>query len=253
MTATWQPPTELARSRPRFVVLTGAGQTTVAFVVALLLGALAAGLGLYLAAERARGRRESVERNGVIADAEVVELLETRRKEKRYTVVYRYNAGTRAYDGRARVGRAYWRALQVGSRIPVRYLPGAPEESWIRGREPKGVPYWVVPLGPAGLVLAAWALAWRLRRQRELLSEGRPALARVTHSKKVVHQHGHLYRVYYQFQMLSGATRTGQFDVSRKPPPAGATLTIVYDPDDPDRQARYPLSLVRVGYAPLLH
>ena len=247
MTETWQPPPELARMRPRYVRLTRAGRATVVLAVLLLAGALAAGVGLYLAAERARARREALERDGMIAEAEVVKLLQTRHKEQRYTVVYRYHAGASAYDGRSQVDRAYWRGLQVGSHVPVRYLPSAPEESWIGGREPKGLPFWVVPLVPAGLALTAWAIAYRLRRQRDLLSEGRPALARVTHSKKVAHQHGHVYRVYYQFRMLSGAARAGQCDVSRKPPPAGATLTIVYDPDDPGRQARYPMSLVRVG------
>ena len=88
----------------------------------------------------------------------------------------------------------------------------------------------------------AWGIGW----QRRLLAEGRPALARVTGSKRVVAGHGGHHHVQYEFRILSGAKRAGACDVRRNPPSPGATLVILYDSDEPRRQARYPLSLVRL-------
>jgi hypothetical protein len=214
-------------------------------VAGLVLSAVVGGAWLSVVSGRDRARRQVLEREGVFTEARVVELTRTRGGEARYFVVYDYGVEGRYFRRQQRIQRREWSRLQRGMRFPVRYLPSSPDIAWMRGHEPRGVPMWVVPLVSAGVALGAWAIGYSLRRQWRLLSEGRPALARVTHSKKISRGEHHVHRVYYEFQVMSGATRTGHFDVGKNPPAADTTVTIVYDPDEPERQARYPLSLVR--------
>jgi len=241
----WQLPPELARARPRPVRLNAAGKLAAAGVVALLTGALAGGVWLYILASRDHVRRALLQDQGSFAQAEVVELSRTRGDQARYLVHYRYTAQGQAYRGRAGVRRREWQKLHVGSPLQVHYWTARPETSWLPGREPKGLPLWVVPLLPACLGLAAWPIIWSLRAQWRLLTEGRPAPARVTHSRRVSSQYGTSHRVHYEFRILSGAVCTGYYDAPNDPPPSGAVLTVVYDPDDPRRRHRYPFTLVR--------
>jgi hypothetical protein len=114
-----------------------------------------------------------------------------------------------------------------------------------RGDGPRGVPYWASPVVAIGLALSALARLYTLRRQWMLLSEGRGALARVTRSKKVRSRHGPRYVVYYEFRLMSGAVSSGHDTSTKSPPLDGTTICVVYDPDRPNRSARYPLALVR--------
>jgi len=228
-----QIPAELMRSSPRPVRLTGGGRAVATLALALAAGAAFSGPWLYaLAEDSAERRREAA----VSTTAEVVRV-----DRERFT--YSYAAAGRVYQGRAR----YRRRSPPGNGVVVHYRPSDPARSWLAGREPQGLPFWLVPVAPAGLALAALALGFALRRQRALLSEGYAALARVTEARRVrtgTHS-GSGYRVDYEFRTLSGASRSGHFDDSKKPPP-GSLLIILYDPDQPRRQARYPLSLVRI-------
>ena len=243
----WQPPAELLRSPPRLVCLTAAGQALAALTVSLLAGAFVSGIWLYVLATRDAARFQQLTSKGVSTQAEVVQLGRTRGKQARRTVTYWYAAEGQSYRGRTTLGKRDRRKFEIGSRIPVRYLPANPGWSWMHGYEPKGVPPWLVPVVALGLALAAAPIALVLRGQRRLLAEGRPALARVTQCRRV-HGGGHTRsRVHYEFRILSGATRTGSYEVEKNPPPVGSTLVVIYDREEPRRNARYPLSLVRAG------
>ena len=101
--------------------------------------------------------------------------------------------------------------------------------------------------------MAPWSplIAKALRRQRRLLEEGRPAIARVTSSRQRHGTHGHTHQhVEYEFTTLSGARRTGRFDAQRNVPVPGSTILVLYDPDEPKRQAPYPIRLYRVERVP---
>ena len=50
----------------------------------------------------------------------------------------------------------------------------------------------------------------------------------------------------YEFQLLDGTNVKGRSDV-RKVPAEGTALCVLYLPDNPRRNALYPLSLVRLG------
>lgn len=239
-------PAELRRMVPRPVRLTAAGKAVAVLALLLAAGAVAAGIGLYLAAERDRSRLEEIRREAVTAEAEIIAITRRRGRQDQVTVIYQYAAGGRTYRGGARLRRREAARLRVGERLAIGYLPSAPERSWRLGREPAGVPLWTAPAVPAGLGLSAAALLLVLRGRRRLLAEGRAAPARVIRTEKLGGKQ-RLHRVHYEFTLPSGARRSGRFDVSGAPPEPGAWLVILYDPDEPRRQGRYPFSLVRVA------
>ena len=115
------------------------------------------------------------------------------------------------------------------------------------GYQPGGAPLWLAAAAPAGLLLAVWPMAWMLQRQRRLLSEGRAVAARVVGSTRTQSQHGNVYRVEYEYRVLSGATRRVTLQASKKPPEPGATVTMIYDRDDSHKAALYPLPLAAVA------
>jgi len=241
-------PTELLHSPPRLVRLTAAGKALAGVGVTLLAGAFVGGVSLYLLAARDAARLGRIMREGVSIQAEVVQVGRTRRDgEVRRVVTYSYDAGARSYRGRTVLRRRDRRKFEIGSRIPVRYLPADPGQSWMAGYEPKGVPLWVFPVVSLGLALGAAPMALVLRAQRRLLEEGRPALARVRQCRRTQSSGHSRTRVHYEFRILSGATRTGSFEVEKNPPATGSTLTVIYHREEPRRNARYPLSLVRAA------
>ncbi|MGH8631897.1 MAG: DUF3592 domain-containing protein, partial [Burkholderiales bacterium] len=195
------------------------------------------------AAARDRDRLERFRKDGITVEAEVIELRRTRGEHPKNFVSYMYSAGGRQHSGRSAIRRSEWQQLRVGSSIRVRYLPSEPGSSWMSGYGPRGTPPWVAPLVAVSLILGACVCIYSLRRQWRLVSEGRPALARVTHSKKG--KDGH--EVHYEFAILSGAHRRGRYGPVKEPPPAGATVCIVYDRENPSHNSRYPVALVRAA------
>ncbi len=240
-------PAELLRSVPRQVAFTASGWAALAAAVLLSLGGLVAGAWLYAAAERDVALRREVANNAVSTVAEVLSVERRRGDGDKTGVAYRYTANGRDYAGRVRLSKRAGAKLQPGARIPLRYLASAPERSWLPGREPQGVEFWLVPLVALPLCAAGAVSALFLRRERQLLVYGRPALAQVTGTRKFskAQNHGHGFHVAFEFHLLSGARRTGSFDVQKNPPQAGAAAVIVYDAEHPPRHARYPLALVR--------
>lgn len=244
-------PAELLRSVPRPVSFTAAGWAALAMAVLLGFGGLLLAAWLYVAAERDVTLRREVATNSVSTVAEVTSVQRRRGDDGKTDVNYRYSAEGREYIGRARLSRRQGARFQPGAQIPVRFLASAPERSWLPGHEPRGVEFWLVPLAAVPLCAAATLLALLLRREHRLLAYGRPALAQVTGAKKFsrAHDHGQGYHVAFEFQLLSGARRTGSFDVRKSPPAAGSAAVIVYDPEHPQRNARYPLAMVRTESA----
>ncbi len=88
---------------------------------------------------------------------------------------------------------------------------------------------------------SAWLVAWSLQRQRRLLTEGRPAPGIVTRLSRTK---GGM-QVYYDFLLLSGSVAKGSSGPVSKPPGIGQTVCVLYNPDNPRRNAIYPLCLVK--------
>ncbi len=235
---------ELPTSRPRPVRLTGTGWFVAVIGMLLLAGAPVAGFWLHATAVRGRALRETIDKEAVAVTAVVSDLTQTRGKNPRYFVNYRYTASGQLHEGRANVSRTSWTKLSAGGSLTVRYLPADPGRSWLRGYEP-GIPFWVGPVAALCLAVIGIFPWYSLRRQWMLLAEGRPAQAQVTVFKKVRHQHGYHYQVSYEFRTMSGATRTGRYNAQKSPPASGTTIQVVYNPDRPEDSMPYPLALVR--------
>jgi len=246
----WTAPPELARSIPREVQLTSAGRVLAGVAVLLLAGALGGGVTLYVAATRDLERTRQRGPDAVVAEARVVATRLVRGERPRRIVTYEYVAGGEQRRGSVSFRQREWAKAEVGSRLEIRYLPSEPETSWVPGHEATGVPVWSVPLLVLPMALGALMIFHALRRDRDLLACGRPVRARVTGARRVRHSHSSGYRVQYEFTTLSGATRFGSFQKTTHPPEVDALLTILYDPDEPKRQARYPMKLVRPARPP---
>jgi hypothetical protein len=123
----------------------------------------------------------------------------------------------------------------------VRYLPSDPAVNHPRGWQEKPMPVWIPYLVAAGLAVAGWLAMRGILSQKRLLAEGRPAPALVTRHTRT--QHGKT--MHYEFVLLSGAIAKGRSGPARKPPAVGSTICVLYDPENPRRNAPYPLSLVK--------
>lgn len=243
---TFVPPPELGTSRPRDVRLTGGGRAVVVATVILFMTALGVGTVMFRMAVRQADERRAFAGDGIDTTGDVVRLWRGSDEHKQPWVSYRYSAEGRAYEGRTKIGSSKWKALQVGSTVPVRYLRSDPGQSLAAGVRPDALPLWLpFVFGGAIAVMGALCIAL-IRVQRRLLMEGRAAPAIVTAHKKVHTSHGGTHRsMTYTFPLLSGATAVGKAGTSSKPPAIGAVICVLYDPERPRRSMPYPLQLVR--------
>ncbi len=244
-TATAGIPAELQGAVPRRVRLTGGGLALAVIAIALATAAVVSAIVMSIAYDRQDRQRQLRARQTVAVQAEVVDVTLRRGEHPRRIITYRYEVDGRLHTGRVSLGERVRRDITLGTLVPIGYVASDPGESWMVGYEPKGFPLLLIPLVPIALLFAAAAMAWGLRRKWVLLSEGRAALARITGHKKVRHEKHHAYRVSYQFQTLSGATRTGSYEVGKNPPAVGTTQPIVYHRENPGWNAKYPVQLVR--------
>jgi hypothetical protein len=91
------------------------------------------------------------------------------------------------------------------------------------------------------------ALILAVRRQSNLLTSGRPAMATITTVEKKGGDHGSYWMVHYEWTTLCGAVRTGKYRHNKKiSPDVGTTIPIVYDRDNTFRHSKYPFAFVRI-------
>jgi hypothetical protein len=240
-------PAELNRSTPRQVRANASGR----MVVIAALAVLAAGLwGETVILRRASTaeRRASLFANARMVTGGDVVRVEPRRNgnNRRSRVHYQYAVAGQTYTGTTTIATSDGDRYQAGSPIAVWYLPSEPYESWLDGSSPSLTPTWPAIVIPAASVLAALSLILLVRRQLNLLSYGRPAVAVVIRVDKKRSDHGPYWRVQYEWTLLSGATRRGSYTVRRTPPDVGSEIVILYERDNPSRSSKYPLSLVRL-------
>lgn len=239
-------PPELIRSTPRETKLTSTGVVAWIFVALLGLGGIVGGTSIYAASDHWSALKAEMRTSGLTAEGTVVGLRRTSGKNPQRLVSYQYFVGDRTYENRMRLSLRRTARLSVGSPVQVRYLPRDPHIGWLKGFEPSGVPIVLLPVTVFGCGLLVSLLLWNLRRQRTLLAEGRAALATVTDVGKARKGDSRIIRVKYEFQILSGAVRTGSIDMHRNPPAVGTTIIVLYDRENPAVQTRYPLSLYRL-------
>jgi hypothetical protein len=175
----------------------------------------------------------------------VVELWRASNKEHERRMRYRFMVEGRVFTATTKVPRAIWERLKVGAPLPVQYVPADPAinhpAEWERGATPAWLPFLFGPFfGGLGILMY-----WAIRRQWRLLGEGRPAPGVVTSVKRT----DKAVIVKYEFRLLSGAVQKGRGSASSRKsfPGVGAVVCVLYDPDNPRRNALYPLQLVRMG------
>lgn len=241
----WRPPPELERGRPRPVRYTGAGIAAWIFVWLFVAGGLALGVGLYVKATNDQERNRLLASATGRAEARITRLWQRRSgKETRYLADFVFPAGPEVYSRTVRVPRGAWGRLKEGDRREVRYVESNPGISRLEGLErTTATPFWVVPLAPVLLSTIAFFIARDLMRKRRLLEDGRPAPGMVT---KLGRKTDKGRMVYYAFLTLGGSTAEGKFGPihGKSVPDVGTPLTVIYDPDDPGFNRRYPLSVV---------
>jgi hypothetical protein len=170
----WTPPEELGAARTRAVRLTGSGRAVLILAVVMVIGGVAAAIGLAAAARRGDEARRVLREQGVTTDATVTRLTRsTSGKNRTWYVEYRFTARGGEYGDREQVSRKIWESLEEGEALPVRYVPADPSNNHPVGWEDDGVPFALVFILPGVFGFVAWLLVWTVRRQIRLLTEGR--------------------------------------------------------------------------------
>ena len=241
-------PAALLRDAPRHVKVNARGAAMMVVAAALV------GIGMWGGIEL-RERAENAERHVALFSSERVltggDVIQLRKRgggnDHSITAHYRYVAHGRELAGATRLRREEREKYQVGSPVGVWYLATEPETSWLDGYSPRLEASWPATVVPLGCGIGAIALIAIVRRQSTLLTFGRPAMATITKVEKKKSDHGTYWRVHYEWTTMSGATREGKYNHSRKHAPAvGALMPIVYDRDDTFRHRRYPMTFVRL-------
>jgi hypothetical protein len=240
---TFVAPRPLTQSRPRDVELTLAGRVLVGVAVGLFAGAVIAATLLAGEARRQAENRRALVENGRTVGGDVTRLWTS--GDDRRRVEYRFVVDGRAYTGRTRVSESRRRTLSVGSPIDVRYVPANPRVHDLGGTPRGGMPVWLPIVVAAGIGLAGALCLHAIRRQRQLLTDGRIAPGIVTGHQKQKTSHGTHLSLTFEFPLLSGAVAKGKAGASSKSPAVGSVITVVYDPDRPSRNRLYPMPLVR--------
>lgn len=243
----WTVPPELSGAVPREVRLTGSGIACTVAAVAMAIGALVSAVAMSVAYVRSGEQRELRQREGVEVQAEVVEVARRGGENPRRIITYRFEADGRSYTGSARLRARDRREVGQLSLIAVGYVRSDPATNWMIGYERDRFPLFVIPIVSLSLLAGAAAIAWNVRRQWRLLSEGRVAQGRVTGHKKVFRDKRRVNRVSYEFEDLNGTTHSARFDSGKTPPPIGTRLPVVYHRDNPRWSAVYPMQFVRTA------
>ena len=243
----WTPPEGLNRSWPRPTALTGRGIAMYAMSALFVVGGVIGGV---LIARQIRGqqaqerliRAEGRETGGV-----VTRLWRGGGKSDEHRVAYRFTVDGRDRTGRATIGSGYWSSLRDGSPIAVRYLPSNPAHCYPSASPPEPTPAFVPFLFGGVFIVCGVLMPLKVRRQRHLLEDGRPAPAVVTRMRRWRTQHGAHNVVYYQFALPEGGVCKGRCNVEGKVLPKDSVICILYDPDNPRRSAPYPLCSVKLA------
>jgi hypothetical protein len=241
MTENWTPPDGLGYSSLRPVRLTGAGIAMLVLAGAMLLGAVAAGIGLGTTFRRQVKDLRLLQEQGVNTDAQITRVWRSSGKDQQHLVSYRFTVQEREYVARKGVPPRIWQTLRAGSTLSVRFLPSNPKVNHPTEWDDTPMPNWVPYLVSGELAVIAVVLAIILLKQVRLLTEGRPAPGIVTGHRRT--RNGTVIR--YEFQLMNGATVKGRSQ-SRRPPAIGSPVCVLYDPENPRRNAPYPLCLVKL-------
>jgi hypothetical protein len=241
----WTPPPGLSRSTPRPVRWSVGGIAII--VVAILMACGGVGGAIAINAQRSSrlARVEQFRENGQTAEGVVTRLWQTGSEDVQYRVAYRFTADDSPYGGQGNLSRRNWKSLKMNGPIEIRYLPANPRQNRPLNSASGVAPVWIPCLFGAILLSGSALFLLILGGRRHLLAEGKPAPAIVTRNRQVYSGEGGSHNeVCYEFPLVAGGTAKGRSN--RRPKPTGTLLCVLYDPDNPRRNAIYPTSLVKL-------
>lgn len=235
-------------SPPRPIRLSAAGMVLLSACAALVGGGVWSAVVLHERATTSARQAALFASDAVATEARIVRIQQRGSGGDRRTIVhYQYTVGRQQFRDSSELRRRDRDTYTVGAPIDIRYLAAEPSANWIDGRSPRRFPFWPAYAIPAAALFGVIGVVGIVQRQRHLLEHGRPAVATISHVDKKKSDKGSYWRVEYRWRLLSGATRTARYSHGSKHPPAvGTTMAILYDRDNPRRQHRYPLPLVRL-------
>lgn len=240
-------PPVLLKSTPRPVRVNASGALMYFGAAALMVAGIWGGINLNREAQIAARHVALFASERTLAAGTIVQLRRRGGDDDRRTLHYRYSARGRELTGSTRLRRNEHERFAVGSPVGVWYLPSEPETSWLDGHAPRPRAAWPAAAVPFGCAVGAIVLIVCVRRQANLLAYGRATTGTVTRIEKKKTDKGTFWMVHYDFQTMSGATRSGKYNHGKKNLPAiGSTIAVVYDRDNSSRHARFPMSLVTV-------
>src|SRR5688500_18616801 len=244
-------PPDLLRAIPRPVRVNAVGQMLLFGAAALLAAGAWGAIELNKRAETAARHATLFASERMLAAGDIVRLRKRGGDdEHRITAHYRYSARGREFTGETALRSDDNDVFAVGTPVGVWYLPSEPQASWLDGYVPRRHARWPATVVPLACTVAAIGLIAVVRRQANLLTHGRPAMATVTRIEKKRSDKGTIWVVHYEFTTMSGATRTGKYHHPKKHlPTVGETVPIVYDRDNTFRHSKYPMSFVTLKQA----
>ena len=157
---------------------------------------------------------------------------------------YHFSAGGQTYGGEAELSSDHWVGLSGGSPIAIRYLPSNPKVSFPSADPPTPVPPFVSLVFGGSFLLSSGLMYNMVRSARRLLEEGRAAPGVVT-GNRMMGGRNRKNQLVYQFKLQDGGVHQGR--ASRSPIPDGTRICVVYNPENPRRNAPYPFGLVKVA------
>ncbi|HEV3197511.1 MAG TPA: DUF3592 domain-containing protein [Bryobacteraceae bacterium] len=245
---TWTPPPELIGYGSREVQLSRQGIAVAVLAGILILGGVAAGIILERVGIQQSDEQSLLREQGKDADATVTKLWRANDKERRPMVAYQFEVEGRMCRRSVSVPLRVWRSLAVGAPLAVHYVPSNPARNHPSDWEESTMPLWVPLLVGAMLAGIGAVLVLVLRRQLALLSEGRPAPAVITRYSST--EDGQK-NVHYEFPLMGGGLAKGKSGPKskRRLPAIGATICVIYDRENPRRNAPYPLEMARLAKA----
>jgi hypothetical protein len=247
----WTSPPELERPLPRPVRITGLGVLGLAFCLFFM----APPAFIIVAALRDDARAASYLRQmaaeGRETDAVITRLWVSHGSKGSTTwhVAYEYDVDGRTYRSQNVIAPSHWHALRVRGRLPVGYLASDPSRVYPAADPPRRTSplLWGFVAVFTGLFAAIGVAGIAgVLRSRKLLAEGLPARGRVTSCKRMQSRSGVSYFIRYEFTVMDGTTCQGKGTV-RSQAAEGSSITVLYDPNLPRRNATYPMTMARLA------
>ena len=131
--------------------------------------------------------------------------------------------------------------VSQGERLPIRFLPSNPEVSHPTAWEWTAAVGWYTIVGVVGAIVIGAVVLVGLLRDRKLARYGRPASGLIVGCTR----DGRLFRNEYEFGTERGISMRGKHSGPDEFG-SGVRIWILYLPQKPERNSRYPLDFFEV-------